>query len=965
MNKLSESDALGEYLRDFASSEQYQESEDQWEEFSVELASLIADGSVRVSVKKGIIDKFMDAMSEVLGVVGIEVRPSAAQLVNILNDYAQKLGTGAELGEIEDMLEGNTEPGPVAPTQEIRNPVRYEKIIKTKNSYKLSYVNPTNVVDIEKLIDKIVSEGKTVLFWAGDQLGVGQYKDPFTKKKYDLQGGPSYMLNPTNVKRGAVWATGLSAKSLSERIKRDKVDYVFIISGGPLSMMFFNGLVLDMWVDRAQSAFENIDSFKESLGKAIVGKKSEALNDFNSWGELKKGLKNKKTLNKTRNVIKGLAETKTKRGLEFLNQYGLNFDSFNDIRDGYFKDNKFDILDITTIYKPTVAIDGQSNHLTYPNVVMGELVGIPDRKVSSRDVMTEDFLSSVTKRGKERRGLPPSQIIKAIAGEIGMVQGVSRPRKVKRMKISGIPKFVETLDIRITPATTARVQIRVPDEKKNDIKKLSKSYNKLLTDYSKSGDNSKLRRIDEVASQIMDGAKKRLKDNISRVRGAAIQFGDNYIGIWGKIFEPSFKLKLRITPESNEAAISRELALFGERYNQDGIIVETASEMEQQWINGEIDMPLAYNDENGFTHFPQLLHNFDKELSDQQLADLSLKLKDEGVSFSMNKDELIVSIFPELEPNQENLSENEQYRAKESIFNDSFDKVTRSINDVLRNNEEITPSIRIAKSIYIGGEKTSRKWRSNEGGKAKGKTYNTRTYDRSNFLKAFKEGLSNEEKLIPEFVALRNEEIQLSKQKKKLSPEKQARYDALRKIIQPLAESTFATNKNFYRATRLELNSIAEKYANEIDGAFASTFSIKRPARAAVKSLRWYGAATDELGDGARVNIIVRNEEDADKLFEKLDNDFPAKGKEERRVRQETELGYPKRLLEVRNDLGFIGEIQVMTMNGYLAKDGVSYFNPERKDDARNALKRFKSVSVGISQMVLVIISTKSIEMKT
>lgn len=321
---------------------------------------------------------------------------------------------------------------------------------------------------------------------------------------------------------------------------------------------------------------------------------------------------------------------------------------------------------------------------------------------------------------------------------INKAQERPSPRKVKRMKISGIPKFVETLDIRITPATTARVQIRVPDKNKNDIKKLSENYNKLLTDYSKSGDNSDLRRIDEVASQIMDGAKKRLKDNISRVRGAAIQFGDNYVGIWNEIFEPSFKLKLRITPESNEAAISRELALFGERYNQDGIIVETASEMEQQWINGEIDMPLAYNDENGFTHFPQLLHNFDKELSDQQLADLSLKLKDEGVSFSMNKDELIVSIFPELEPNQENLSENEQYRAKESIFNDIFDKVTRSINDVLRNNEEITPSIRIAKSIYIGGEKPLENGEATKGEKQREKlTTQERTIEVT-FLKRLK-----------------------------------------------------------------------------------------------------------------------------------------------------------------------------------------------------------------------------------
>ena len=421
---------LGQFVSNY-------EQSDKAEEFLAELGSRVSAGDIDIEVTKSLATRFMEAVASVLGAVGIKMSPNASQLSRAFLEYAQKLGAGVELGEIENMLEGNTEPGPVANTQKIKKPTKYQDIIETKDSYNLSYVNPTNVVDIEKLIDEIVSEGKTVLFWAGDQLGVGQYKDPFTKKKYDLQGGPSYMLNPENVKRGAVWATGLSAKSLSERIKRDKIDYVFIISGGPLSMMFFNGLVLDMWVDRAQSAFENIDSFKESLSKAIVGKKSEALDDFNSWGELKEGLKNKKTLNKTRNVIKGLAETKTKRGLEFLNQYGLSFENFDGLRDGYFKDNNFDILDITTIYKPTVAIDGQSNHLTYPNVVMGELVGIPNRKVSSRDVMTEDFLSGITKKGKERRELPPSQIIKAIAGEIGMVQGVSRPRKVMRMALEG------------------------------------------------------------------------------------------------------------------------------------------------------------------------------------------------------------------------------------------------------------------------------------------------------------------------------------------------------------------------------------------------------------------------------------------------------------------------------------------------------------------------------------------------
>jgi hypothetical protein len=92
--------------------------------------------------------------------------------------------------------------------------------------------------------------------------------------------------------------------------------------------------------------------------------------------------------------------------------------------------------------------------------------------------------------------------------------------------------------------------------------------------------------------------------------------------------------------------------------------------------------------------------------------------------------------------------------------------------------------------------------------------------------------------------------------------------------------------------------------------------------------LRWYFGATEELGDGARVNIIVENEDDANKIYELIQKEYPRKKNEERRVNESTELGYPKRLIEVSDIIdGFIAEIQVMTAEGYLAKDGVSWFN--------------------------------------
>lgn len=102
--------------------------------------------------------------------------------------------------------------------------------------------------------------------------------------------------------------------------------------------------------------------------------------------------------------------------------------------------------------------------------------------------------------------------------------------------------------------------------------------------------------------------------------------------------------------------------------------------------------------------------------------------------------------------------------------------------------------------------------------------------------------------------------------------------------------------------------------------------------------MRWYSADTEKLGDGARVNIIVPTNEEADLVFKNID-EGNKKDSQLRRINEATELGYPKRLIEIRAKNGVISEVQVMTPEGYLAKDGYKFFPPEQQEEAKQKLQ--------------------------
>jgi hypothetical protein len=828
-----------------------------------------------------------------------------------------------------DSLSGDAPAGPIGEPQLIRKPPKAQKVIQVKDKYPLSFVNKKNVIDIDKLIDDIIKSDKEVFFWGGDQLGVGDYTDPYTGKVYDLQGGPSYMLVPDNLKRNVVWATGGSAKAFTERIKEKNIDYVFILSGAPIGMTFFNEVVNDIWIDRAAKAFKKIDLFKEAYGEVAKTKALRALSEYPSWDEFRSDLKNSKTKNKVKGIIKEIAEHDTDGAIPFLDKHGLRVVNFDGVRDGYFRENDFSLLDITTVYRVTGAIEGKSNHNTYSNAVIGEAIGIPNRRLSARDIMTEEYLSSKSEKGLLRKELPDSKLMKAIAGDTGTLKSIAKPKAPKRQDFEGKQSaaFVRELDIAITPATTERKFDKVTAR----IKSLSEKYDRLVKESEKGIDNSE--EINNVASQILDAARKQLAARISKVKGASIKFDDDFRGLYNNVFEPSFNVKLRLTPQSNENEVSQILNEFAERYTQDAFIVETASEASEDFRKqlGENVMPLGdYDEKTNMSHFPQLYAEFTSPLSDKELNELSLSLREGGIDgFSLNKKELKITIFPFLTEEQEKLSEDEQRRIKKEYYDKQISSARKAMANVSRVGRDVKSEVRFRKSTYKGAKST-------EGA--------TRQYDRDNFLKAHKDGLTKYELLAKEFNKLRLEEIELSKKKEKLPKDKQKRYDEIRSVIQPIIQDTIALNEPFYKEAKREVERIASSVSRKLRGAFVSRFNIKRPERASIKVMRWYNSDIEDLGDGARVNIIVDNEQQADKLFNEINNRYPSKNTDrERRVNETTDLGYPKRLIEMDTKNGFIGEMQIMTPEGYLAKDGVDYFDDNQQDFARKRLKEVQN----------------------
>lgn len=473
-----------------------------------------------------------------------------------------------------------------------------------------------------------------------------------------------------------------------------------------------------------------------------------------------------------------------------------------------------------------------------------------------------------------------------------------------------IPKFARNLKINITPAT-----VRLPSQtpKMIRIQELTKTYNEKLSSYKTSKDKRVLEELKDISAQILDEARKEVVDNLIQIKGVSIKFDDDLIGYWDNAFEPSFNMTISITPQADTQKVSDFITSFAEKYSQDAFIVEDEAPNQDVYWDGIKEFPLGEEGPDGLSYFPQLQMKFKEPLTDEQVADLADELKANGVpGFSLNNNELTVSIFPYISDDElKKLPKNIIRGKREQQYREISESTKRAIGKTLGPINLDRATVKIRRSAYT--ESTTLKAK------------DTRQYNKSDVLEKFQKAITYAESLTEELNKLRNKEIELSKEKKKLSKTEKERLDELISNVRPFMEQTFENNKSLYEEAKSEVENIASEVIKGING-FVSEFPIKKSQRATTKTIRWYNSFTEELGDGARVNIIVKDPNDLDRVFDEINKKFPTTEKSLRRINETTDLGYPKRLIEIRTSNGIIAELQVMTPQSYLAKDGVGGF---------------------------------------
>lgn len=244
--------------------------------------------------------------------------------------------------------------------------------------HKLSMVKESDLIDIDALLSEISAKKQRVWFWVADQLGRGNYLDNVAGSHF-LDAGASYALDAENRANKEIWATGKNDTYINNHIQ--KSDYLFIISGSPLKSKMFNKQVFELFAKRVG----NFDKFKRAVLKASkVSGINAILKSVKSFEELKNSPERKTLLN-------AIDDQKNKKTA--LRDVLIKFNAFLDydsLRDGFYLDNNFVQNDIMLVLKPTKA-GGVANHSTYTTSVLGEVVGVPNKRVNSYDLLMEDI----------------------------------------------------------------------------------------------------------------------------------------------------------------------------------------------------------------------------------------------------------------------------------------------------------------------------------------------------------------------------------------------------------------------------------------------------------------------------------------------------------------------------------------------------------------------------------------------
>jgi hypothetical protein len=423
-------------LTDFAN--QYEEN-DSYEEYLVELAAQLtqAEKNLSPTLLQKIASIINEAVSKITNgaFTPFQNIRDTKQTIEFFRNISESIRKGEAINpaDITAIQEGLSVPIG-SPTTINPAPKGKASLNFTKTPLPLSFVTESDKIDINALIDDIVAKKQKIWFWMADQLGRGNYYDEVIEGQHYLDAGPSFALDPENRSKGILWASGLPEKTLTNQI--NQADYIFFISGSPEKAKLFNKRVLDLLAERINKT-SNFDKFKEAINKFTketveLRTIKDALNGVNSFKELADSPKRKPFLISIGEI--GALKTAPAGSLkELLGSFNAFID-YNELRDGFYKENDFNQNDIMLVGKPT-GVSGKAPHSTYEFAISGEVVGVPDKKIDSWDIMPEAIKEKYKDviGGREEKTKPMQT--KVIAAETGVIRELESRVKGKAQLI--------------------------------------------------------------------------------------------------------------------------------------------------------------------------------------------------------------------------------------------------------------------------------------------------------------------------------------------------------------------------------------------------------------------------------------------------------------------------------------------------------------------------------------------------
>ena len=239
---------------------------------------------------------------------------------------------------------------------------------------------------------------------------------------------------------------------LNKNIK--KADYIFIISGSPEKSKLFNKAVFKVF----QEKIGDYNTFKEEVlaNKPVKGIR-EVLEAHDSWESLiedasvngkkgKIGTGRKKFLNELVDASK-----KPNSSLYKVLESKDALVNVDDLRDGFYADNNFQQNDVMLVLKPD-KLGGKSEHSTYENDLMGEVVGVPNKKINAYDILPDKSRGENLKPSEQSQKVAPyGSGIKPVSASQNISRGLREAAKLIRqgktggLAVNPIDPFLEVI----------------------------------------------------------------------------------------------------------------------------------------------------------------------------------------------------------------------------------------------------------------------------------------------------------------------------------------------------------------------------------------------------------------------------------------------------------------------------------------------------------------------------------------